>query len=280
MLSVIILTKNEEKMIGACLESVKWADEIIIADNGSTDKTLEIIRSDKSLESRVKVMKFAEQDFASLRNKAMEEAKGDWVLYVDADERVLESLKEEILKSLDFARDRQVQDDDGFSAFAIPRKNIIFGKEVNYGPYKKDWVIRLFRKKDFEKWSGKVHETPHFKGKLGYTKNSFLHLTHRGVDQMVLKSLEWSKIDAKLRLDSKHPKMSGWRFLRILITELWNQGIIRKGFFNGTVGIMDSLLQVFSLFITYVRLWELQQEKTLDQVYDEIDKELIENNFK
>src|SRR3990167_370753 len=113
MLSVIILTKNEEKMIGACLESVKWADEIIIADNGSTDKTLEIIRSDKSLESRVKVMKFAEQDFASLRNKAMEEAKGDWVLYVDADERVLENLKEEILKSLDFARDRQVQDDDG-----------------------------------------------------------------------------------------------------------------------------------------------------------------------
>jgi len=288
MLSVIILTKNEEKMIGVCLESVRFADEIVIADNGSTDGTLDAINRIKNqsfdklrtMESRINVIKYENQDFAELRNKAMEEAKGDWVLYVDADERVLESLKEEILKSLDFARDRQVQDDDGFSAFAIPRKNIIFGKEVNYGPYKKDWVIRLFRKKDFEKWSGKVHETPHFKGKLGYTKNSFLHLTHRGVDQMVLKSLEWSKIDAKLRLDSKHPKMSGWRFLRILITELWNQGIIRKGFFNGTVGIMDSLLQVFSLFITYVRLWELQQEKTLDQVYDEIDKELIENNFK
>src|SRR3989344_1782696 len=277
MLSVIILTKNEEKMIGACLESVKWADEIIIADNGSTDKTLEIIRSDKSLESRVKVMKFAEQDFASLRNKAMEEAKGDWVLYVDADERVLENLKEEILK--------QVQDDnmvggDKYSAYAISRKNIIFGNEVSYGPYKKDWVIRLFRKKDFEKWTGKVHETPHFKGKLGYIKNSFLHLTHRNVDQFVLKSLEWSKIDAKLRLESNHPKMSSWRFLRILITELWNQGIARRGFFNGTVGAVDSILQAFSMYITYVRLWELQQEKPLEKVYEEIDKKLIESGFK
>ena len=264
-------------MIGACLESVKWADEIIIADNGSTDKTLEIIRSDKSLESRVKVMKFAEQDFASLRNKAMEEAKGDWVLYVDADERVLENLKEEILK--------QVQDDnmvggDKYSAYAISRKNIIFGNEVSYGPYKKDWVIRLFRKKDFEKWTGKVHETPHFKGKLGYTKNSFLHLTHRNVDQFVLKSLEWSKIDAKLRLESNHPKMSGWRFIRILITELWNQGIARRGFFNGTVGAVDSILQAFSMYITYVRLWELQQEKPLEKVYEEIDKKLIESGFK
>ena len=276
-------------MIGACLESVKWADEIIIADNGSTDKTLEIIRSDKSLESRVKVMKFAEQDFASLRNKAMEEAKGDWVLYVDADERVLESLREEILKQAAPERSEprpwRVQDDvrlaqDVCSAFAISRKNIIFGKEISYGPYKKDWVIRLFRKKDFEKWTGKVHETPHFRGKLGYTKNSFLHLTHRNVDQFVLKSLEWSKIDAKLRLESNHPKMSGWRFIRILITELWNQGIARRGFFNGTVGAVDSILQAFSMYITYVRLWELQQEKPLEKVYEEIDKKLIESGFK
>ena len=253
-------------MIKACLESVKWADEIIIVDNDSTDSTLEIAKKYTD-----KLIKFEGQDFAALRNRAMEETKGDWALYVDADERVLEPLKEEILKLISY---------DNCSAYAISRKNIIFGQEVSYGPYKKDWVIRLFKKSEFEKWIGKVHETPHFKGKLGYSNNSFLHLTHRSLDQIVLKSLQWSNIDARLRLESNHPRMSGWRFLRIFITEIWSQGIVRKGFFNGDIGIMDSLLQAFSLYMTYVRLWELQQKEPLDKVYQEIDKKLFENGFK
>lgn len=266
MLTVIVITKNEENMIKACLESVKWADEIIVADNGSTDGTLDIAKKYTD-----KIVNFEGQDFAGLRNKALEKASGDWILYVDSDERVLESLKEEIGKLMESA-DK--------SAYAISRKNIIFGQAVNYGPYKKDWVIRLFRKADLEYWEGKVHEQPNFNGKLGYTKNSFLHLTHRDLDQIVLKSLSWSHIDAKLRMDAKHPKMSGWRFLRIFLTETFNQGILRKGFFNGTVGMMDSLLQVFSMYMSYVRLWELQQTKSLEETYQEIDKKLLENNFR
>lgn len=266
MLSVIILTKNEEGRIRACLESVKWADEIIIVDNGSSDKTLEIARKYTS-----KILISKDENFALSRNKGMDEAEGDWVLYVDCDERILEPLKNEI-------EDLVTSNEN--SAFAISRRNIIFGKEVSYGPYKKDWMIRLFKKIDFETWVGRVHEYAKFKGKLGYTKNSLLHLTHRNIDQMVLKSLEWSKIDAKLRFDINHPKMTTLRFLRILLTETFNQGIKRKGFFNGTIGVMDSIVQVFSLFITYVRLWQMQQGKSLSDVYDEIDKELICNNFK
>lgn len=266
MLSVVVLTKNEQDRIKACLESVKWADEIIVLDNGSTDKTLEIVKSYTN-----EIFIFKDFDFATLRNRGMEKAAGDWVLYVDSDERVLKDLREEIegyIKS------------DQLSALAISRKNIILGKEVKYEPFWPDWVIRLIKKKDFEKWVGEVHEQPKFKGKLGYSKNSLLHLTHRGVDQIILKSLEWSKIDAKLRYESGHPQMSAWRFLRIFITEIFNQAIYRKGFFNGTIGVMDSLLQVFSLFITYVRLWQLQQLKPLDEVYDDLDKNLLDNNFK
>ena len=73
--------------------------------------------------------------------------------------------------------------------------------------------------------------------------------------------------------------MSGWRFLRIFVSEIFNQGIVRKGFFGGTVGVVDSILQSYSMFMSYVRLWEMQQ-KSLSEVYDEIDKKLIENNFK
>ena len=74
--------------------------------------------------------------------------------------------------------------------------------------------------------------------------------------------------------------MSGWRFLRILISETFNQGIKRKGFFGGTVGVVDSILQVFSLFITYVRLWQMQQTKSMNEIYKEIDEKLMKNNFK
>lgn len=266
MLSVIVITKNEEDRIRACLESVKWADEIIVVDNSSTDNTQKIARdyTKKNFNTNL-------EDFAAIRNMAMEKATGDWVLYVDADERVLDPLKKEIEVMVTLS---------DYAAYAISRKNIIFGQEVKYGPFWPDWVIRLLKKSDFEGWIGKVHEYPKFKGKLGYSKNSFLHLTHRNLDQIVLKSLEWSKIDAQLKLDANHPKMSGWRFLRIFVTEIFNQGILRKGFFNGAIGVMDCMLQVYSMFMTYVRLWQMQQDKPLDKVYEDIDKDLIENGFK
>ncbi|MDO8638292.1 MAG: glycosyltransferase family 2 protein [Candidatus Daviesbacteria bacterium] len=265
-LSAVVITKNEEDRIKACLESVKWADEIVVVDNGSTDKTLQIV--EKYTE---KILKTDVQDFAAIRNIGVEKATGEWILFVDADERVLMPLKTEIEAMINFT---------DFSALAISRKNIIFGKEAKYGPFWPDWVIRLLKKTDFDGWVGKVHEQPKFRGNLGYSKNPLLHLTHRSLDQIVLKSLEWSKIDANLRLDVDHPKMSGWRFLRIFITEVFNQGIIRRGFFNGTVGVMDSLLQAFSFFMTYVRLWEMQQSNPRNKFYDELDKKLIECSFK
>ncbi len=264
MISAVVITKNEEDRITTCLESIKWADEIIIADNGSSDKTLDLAKKYTS-----KIVHYHERDFATLRNYALKHASGDWVLYIDADERVLKPLRQEILELVKSNK----------SAFAIPRRNIIFGEEVNYGPYKNDWVIRLFKKDDFETWVGKVHEYGKFRGELGYTKNSLLHLTHRNIDHFILKSLEWSKIDAKLRLEVGHPPMTRWRFFRIFITELFNQGIKRKGFFAGTIGVIDSILQVFFFYMTYVRLWEMQQAKPLKDKYKEIDEKLNKNDF-
>ncbi len=265
MISVIIIAKNEEQRIKVCLESVKWADEIIVCANGSTDQTVEIAKKYTK-----KIISFKGEDFAEWRNQATKEATGDWILYIDPDERVTEKLKLEILQI--------VQTGDRV-AYAISRKNFIFGERVTYGPFWPDWVIRLIKQDALEGWFGKVHEQPKYQGRLGYLSGSLIHLTHRNLDQIVLKSLEWSKIDAKLRLDSHHPKMSGWRFLRIFISETWNQGIKRGGFFNGTVGVMDSLLQSFSLFMTYVRLWEMQQQKSREEIYDELDQKLLESHF-
>lgn len=265
MFSVIVLAKNEEERIKTCLESVKWADEIIVADSGSTDKTVEIAKKYTD-----KIIQVPNDDFSVKRNMAFEKSKGEWVLYVDADERVLLPLRKEI-QDLITSNDK--------SAYAISRKNIIFGQAVSFGPYKHDWVVRLLKRDKFNKWIGKVHEYATFAGKLGYTESSLLHLTHRDIDHFILKSLEWSKIDAQLRLNANHPKMSGWRFIRIFLTELLNQGLKRRGFFGGTVGVMDSLMQVFHLLVTYIRLWQLQQSKSPKEIYDDIDKKLLENDF-
>lgn len=265
MLSAIVISKNEEERVEACLKSLKWADEIIVVDNGSSDETVNI---SKKYTQKVYVVEV--ESFAELRNKAMEKVSGDWVLYVDSDERVLKDLREEIIELI--AKNDAV-------AYAISRKNIIFGTEVSYGPFFHDWVIRLLKKSEFEGWIGDVHEQPKFKGKLGYTKNSLLHLTHRNLDQIVLKSLEFSKIDSKLRYAAKHPRMSGWRFLRIFVTEIFNQGVLRRGFISGTVGVMDSLLQIFSMVMTYIRLWELQRQEKLSETYNKIDENLIKKDF-
>lgn len=265
MLSVIILTKNEGERIAACLQSVSWADEVVVIDSRSQDNTIGIAQK---LGAKVHQREF--DNYVNQKNWAMTKSSGDWVFFVDADERVLEPLKEEILELLKST---------DFSAFAVSRRNIIFGSEQKYGPFWPDWVIRLVKRSQFKRWIGEVHEHMEFQGNLGYTKNSLLHLTHRNVDQIVAKDLQWSKIDAKLRFDAKHPKMSGWRFLRILFSELFNQGIIRKGFFSGTVGVMDSIMQTFSMIITYIRLWELQQNQSMKEKYDHLDKTLMENNF-
>lgn len=266
MISVLIIAKNSEDLIKSCLESVKWADEIVVVDNDSTDKTSDIAKRYTD-----KVFKKSAHDFSEIRNYGLSKCNGDFVLCVDTDERVLKDLKDEIIKI--------IVDDTQNNAWEISRINIILGEEKKYPAFWPDLVIRLFRKDQLKGWEGAVHEQPKFNGSLGRLKNSFLHLTHRDIDSMVLKSLDWANIDAKLRFEAHHPKMTGVRFFRILITETFNQGIIRRGFFNGTVGVIDSLLQVFSFYISYVKLWQMQQKPSLEEKYKAIDDKLIKEGF-
>lgn len=269
MLSVVILTKNSAQFLPACLSSVKFADQIVVVDSGSTDQTIEIAKG-----ANAKVVNYKPINvfnFSEARNLGLEAVSGEWVFYLDVDERVLEPLAEEIKAVIGEAKD---------GAWQVARRNIILGQEVHYPAFWPDYVIRLFKKASLKNWQGDVHEQPQFSGQLKTLTNPLVHLTHRDIDSMVLKSLDWANIDAKLRLDAKHPPMTGWRFLRIMLTETWHQGVVRRGFFNGTVGIIDALLQVFSLYLSYVKLWQLQQKPSLAEKYDQIDQQLIKSDFK
>lgn len=257
-LSVIILTKNEEKRIKDCLDSVKWADEIILVDSGSTDKTIPIA---KKYGAKIVSYKTPRPEYSLWRNRGLKETKGDWVFYLDADERATPELKKEILALLSQRSHGPVRGAGEVGGWAIPRRNFYLGKEMKYGGAWPDYVKRLFKKDKLKKWKGRLHEEPIFEGELGHLKEPIIHLTHRDLSSMVEKTRKWSKIEAELLYQADHPPVTWWRILRIMITEFWKRGVKLQGWRDGTIGWIEIIFQMFSRFITYARLWEMQQRR-------------------
>lgn len=246
-ISVIIIAKNEEKKIGDCFESIKWADEIVLVDSGSTDKTKQIAKK-----YGARIFDYKGGGYSDWRNEGLKKAKEKWVLYVDADERVTPELRNEILSLLSASQN------DDIAVYAIPRRNIILGKEMKYGGWWPDYVKRLYKKDKLKKWKGDLHEEPQYEGEMGHLESPLIHIKHNNLSEMVEKTNEWSEIEAKLLYDSRHPKMFWWRFFRIMGTELWFRLIIKQGFRDGMEGVIYSIYQMWSKFITYGKLWEMQ----------------------
>lgn len=245
MISAVIITKNEEKMIKGCLKSLSWVDEILVIDTGNTDKTNTIAKKYKA-----EVIKYTgKPNFSLWRNRGLKEAKGDWVLYIDADERVTPQLRKEI---------ESLIDDSKFNAYAIPRRNFIFGKEFKHCGQWPDYQKRLFRKNAFEKWVGDVHESPEFIGELGHLEEPMIHKKHETLSEMIEKTNDWSDIEAKLMFDAHHPAMNIPRFISAAFREFWLRMIKQMAFLDGGEGIIYGLYQVYSRFISYAKLWELQ----------------------
>jgi glycosyltransferase involved in cell wall biosynthesis len=250
-ISAIIIAKNEENMIADCLDSVSFCDEIIIVDGGSEDRTVELAKR-----MGAKVYPLETNDFSKLRNFGLEKAKGDWVLYVDTDERVSDGLKDEI-KHLTKDSDRVGK----LNAYSLKRKNFYLGTSAkNEWPYIEK-LERLFKKENLKGWKGELHESPIIHGTIGELDGYLLHYTHRDLTLMLNKTIEWSKIEAELRFKAGHPQMVWWRFLRVMFTAFFDWYIRQKGYKLGTVGLIESIYQMFSMFITYARLWEMQQIK-------------------
>lgn len=248
-ISAIILTKNSENLIADCIESIRGlVDEIIVIDDSSTDRTADLA---KRLGARVETPTQTNIDFSEKRNLGLKKAKNKWILYIDADERVSSELKESILGVINLRKPEH-------QAFKIRRKNFYFGGHV--WPYIEK-LERLFNKSSLKGWHGKIHETPAVEGKIGELNGFLLHYTHRDLTSMVNKTISWSKIEAELRYKSHHPPVYWWRFPRVMLTAFYNSYIRQKGYKAGTAGLIESIYQAFSIFITYARLWEMQQEK-------------------
>jgi len=249
-LSAVVITRNEESRIAACLESLSFCDEIIIVDNGSTDKTLEIVQK-----FQTKIYHLQETDFSALRNIGRTKAKGVWILYVDADEIVTERLQQEIKHMI---KDQPLMPDKPI-AFFISRENYYLGKKWPV----RDRMQRLFLREKLIRWEGKLHETAMVDGVMGVLHEYLIHNTHRSLEEMVDKTNIWSDFEAHLRFNAKHPKIVWWRLLRVMFTGFSRSFIREGGWKAGTVGWIESIYQGFSMFITYAKLWELQEKKSL-----------------
>jgi hypothetical protein len=223
---ILIGGKYDKILLKKCLDSVAWTDEIIKIDTDNLKGS-----------------------FADWRNLGAKKARSNWLLYVDADEEVTSALKKMIL---------QVIGSNEFSAYAIPRKNIFLGHEMHWGGWSPDFVVRLIKKDKLKGWSGELHEQPEIEGTICHLKEPLIHISHRNLTEMVEKTNKWSEIEAKLLYDSGHPKMNVFRFFSAGFREAWYRGVVKLGFLDGTVGVIEIIYQTFSRLITYSKLWELQ----------------------
>jgi len=246
-ITAIIIAKDEERMLADCLKTLDWVDKILVIDNGSVDDTVKIAKRFKA--KIVKLKRQKKPNFSEARNKGLKEADTDWVFYIDADERVTPELRSEIQKIIKNPK---------YNAYAIPRRNIIFGREFKYTGQRPDYVKRLFKRSKLVKWVGDLHEEPVCKGGLGHLESSLIHDKHETLSEMVEKTNRWSEIEAKLMYDANHPPMNVRRFVSAMAREAWLRMIRQRAFLDGPEGIIYAIYQVFSRFTSYAKLWEMQ----------------------
>jgi len=261
-LSVIILANNVEEEIVPALETSKFADEIILVDTdtGSTDSTVRL-----ALKGGARVVKSPGYNFAKWRNDGAHAARGDWLLYLDSDERIPVKLAQEIISTIE---------DSQHQAYTISRFEVFLGKHLEHWPDRR--VLRLIKKSALKRWQGKVHEQPLIEGSVGEINNQMVHLSHKNIDEKVISTMKWSKIEAEMMHKAEHPPMAGWRFLRIMFTEFWHR-FIKEGLWkDGIEGWIEAIYQMFSKFISYERLWELQRKPSLKDAYKKIDQQILE----
>jgi len=225
--AIVLIGGNYDKeLLKRCLDSISWCDEVIKVETESIKGS-----------------------FSEWRNEGAKRAKNNWLFYVDSDEEVTTQLKNNIL---------QVKDTNEFAGYAIPRRNKFLGHTMHWGGWYPDYVLRLFMKDKFDGWFGELHEQPLVNGPTGHLKEPLLHDSHRNLHDMVEKTNNWSEIEAKLLFKAGHPKMNFFRFCSAAFREFWYRGVVKLGFLDGTVGVIEIIYQMYSRLITYSKLWELQ----------------------
>jgi len=244
-LSITIITLNEESNIRRTLESVRWADEIIVLDSGSTDRTVSICR-----EYTDKVFSQQWLGFSGQKNAAIDKATGDWVLSLDADEPVESALAGEIRTI--------IASSNACDGYLIPRKTFFLGKWIRHGGWYPDYNLRLFRKGKGRFEERKVHEAIRVDGPVDHTRNAILHYAYPDLASYLSTINKYSSLAVDVMAEKGvSPVRTTW--LNIVFRPVFTfclKYFFRLGFLDGKHGLILNIFHSYYVFAKYAKAWE------------------------
>ena len=247
-ISAVILTKNEEGNIDECIRGLTFCEEIIVIDDNSTDKTVEITRR---LGAKV-FQRNLDGNFAAQRNFGMEKAMNKWVLFIDADERAGKELKDEMERELAVLN-------NPYLGYFFKRDDYVFGKRLKFGETASIALLRLARK-SAGKWTRNVHEVWDVRGKTKTLKNSLKHYPHQSLREFI------SDINFQSDLHALANQEEGKRSSLARIV-FWPKGkflynyFFKLGFLDGIEGFILALMMSLHSFLAWSKLWIIQRKR-------------------
>jgi len=245
MISVIILTHNSARTLDAALQSVSWCDERIIIDDLSDDDTVHIARKHDA----VCIQRPMQGDFSAQRNFGIEQAKGDWILFVDADEIITTQLAAEI---------KQAVRQNVIDGYYVKRRDTMWGRTISYGETNAVRLMRLARK-GAGKWERPVHEVWNVHGYTQTLKHPVLHYPHPDVRSFLSSINEYSSTNAEY-LYERNVRVSWIELILYPVMKFLQNYLFRQGWRDGTAGMVIALIMSFHSFLTRAKLWLLWQK--------------------
>lgn len=262
-LSVVITAYNEEKKIAAALESAQFADEIILVDNGSADKTVEIA---KKFTKHIYHQKNDPANIDLQKNFGIEKATGDWILILDADEIISKELAEEIRVVINpptpFTKGGNTANEELVNGFWLPRKNIIFKKWMQHSGWYPDYQLRLVRKGKgrFEKVH--YHEPMHIDGSTEKLKENLIHYNYESIAQFLQRGLLVYAPNEAEEILRKGYVFDFKDAIRFPFNEFLSRYFAREGYKDGFHGLMLAFLMAVYHFAIFAYIWEKKDFKT------------------
>ncbi|MEJ5165879.1 MAG: glycosyltransferase family 2 protein [Thermoanaerobaculia bacterium] len=244
-ISALVTTYNEERNIKDCIESISWADEIVVVDSYSTDRTVEIVKSFPEVN-------FYQREYygaASQKNWAMDRTTHPWIFIIDADERVTPQLRDEILKTIE---------NPEFDAYYIRRVAYFMDKPIRFSGWQHDRVIRLVKRGVGRYPNKRVHADMKVDTEVGYLKNPLIHYMIESFEQYLPRIVTYGFWGAA----------QGWRvnkksgFVEVFLRPLWRfirMYILQLGFLDGLHGLVFCMLQSFGTYLKWAILWEWRE---------------------
>ena len=241
--SVIVITRNEEKNIAECLQSVSWAGEIIVVDAKSTDRTVELA---KGFTNKILVKEWL--GFAAAKNLALDEAVNEWVLWLDADERVTPELAAEIQSLVQNSSVR-------YTGFEVARRAYFLGKWIKHCGWYPGYVTRLFRRTAGRFNESRVHERLELSGSIGRLRHDLLHYTDENLYHYFLKFNRYTSLAAQ-DLAAENKQFTLYDVIVRPPFLFFKMYILRLGFLDGVHGLILSLVSAAYVFVKYAKVWE------------------------